>query len=352
MTVFMGARRVILSRMATGELVYKVEDRSILLPFYRRFLVDPLLPYLPAKLNPNTITHAGHLLNLGGTVLLLALWPKSGWPFVLAMVTLQLYTWCDNADGAHARRTNQCSALGEFLDHGLDSLNTVYMAYLAAIALGVPPAWWVALALVIPGAGAVTYWEQTQTGVFRLGLLNQLESVSVLSIVLVLSAFVGNSMWEQVAIYGFTLQRAILLWSAGTILFGMVRGMHRVATRDGLAAVAPVLALLAFGVAIAFAASTSAITTVTGVILATCGNVYFCARMLSLRLYKKPPRVEAVLVVFTAALLLMIVWSHLGHRQSGLAGPALAMLACAVFGAQAIQDTRSSIQQIMRFPAR
>src|SRR5690348_1168365 len=109
-------RGVILPPMATGAPAYKVEDRSILLPFYRRFFVDPLLPYLPAKLNPNTITHVGHLLNLLGAVFLLVMWPKRGWPFVAAMITLQLYTWCDNADGAHARRTNQCSPLGEFLD--------------------------------------------------------------------------------------------------------------------------------------------------------------------------------------------------------------------------------------------
>jgi hypothetical protein len=226
------------------------------------------------------------------------------------------------------------------------------MAYVAAIALGVPPAWWVALALVIPGAGAVTYWEQAQTGVFRLGLLNQLESVTVLSIVLVLSAIFGNSIWDGLAIQGFTLQRAILLWVAATILFGMVRGMHRVAGKDGLPAVLPVLALIAFGVAIAYAESVQAISTVPAVTLATCANIYFCARMLSLRLHKKLPRVEGVLVAFTAALVAMIVWSRLGHKQSPLAGPALAMLACAVFGAQAIHETRSSIQQIMRLPAR
>ena len=92
--------------MAPGSPEYKVVDRSILLPFYRRFFVDPVLPLLPARLNPNTITHVGHLINFGGTVLLLALWPKRGWPFLTAMVLLQVYMWCDNADGAHARCIN------------------------------------------------------------------------------------------------------------------------------------------------------------------------------------------------------------------------------------------------------
>jgi phosphatidylglycerophosphate synthase len=338
--------------MATGEMVYKVEDRSILLPFYRRYLVDPWLPYLPAKLNPNAITHAGHLLNLTGTAILIAAWPKSGWPFVLATVTLQLYTWCDNADGAHARRTNQCSALGEFLDHGLDALNTVYIAYLTAMALGVPPIWWVVLSLIIPGAGAVTYWEQTQTGVFRLGLLNQLESVTVLSIALLGSALFGKSIWGEVAIFGVTIQRAMLLWALTTILFGMVRGMHRVAMRDGLAAVLPVLAVMLFGAAIAAAAAVEAISTVAAVTLATSLNVYYATRMLSFRLHKRAPRVELVVVAFTAVLVGLISYRSLGYPQSPMVGPALALLACVIFGAQAIQDARASIQQLDRLPAR
>jgi phosphatidylglycerophosphate synthase len=338
--------------MTTGELVYKVEDRSILLPYYRRYCVDPLLPFLPAKLSPNAITHAGHLLNLVGTAILIAVWPKSGWPFVVATVLLQLYTWCDNADGAHARRTHQCSALGEFLDHGLDALNTVYIAYLTAMALGVPPIWWVAIALLIPGAGAVTYWEQTQTGFFRLGLLNQIESVTVLSIALLGSALFGKSIWSETAIFGITLQRAFLFWLSTTILFGMARAMHRVATRDGFAAVLPVLTFILFGAAIAGAAAASAISTIAAVSLASAANVYYDTRMLSFRLHKRLPRVELVVVAFTAVLAGLIVYHGLGYPQNPVVGPLLALFACGIFCAQAIQDARASIQQLERLPVR
>src|SRR5262245_35111115 len=129
--------------MASGAPAYKVEDRSLLLPYYRRFFVDPILPHLPPALHPNTITHAGHALNLIGALLLLVVWPARGWPFARATLLLQAYLWCDNADGAHARRTGQCSAFGEFLDHGLDQFNTVYIGYLTAMALGASPFWWV-----------------------------------------------------------------------------------------------------------------------------------------------------------------------------------------------------------------
>lgn len=338
--------------MASGALVYKVEDRSILLPFYRRFLVDPFLPLLPARLNPNTITHAGHLLNLAGTALLIAAWPKSGWIFAAAMVTLQLYMWCDNADGAHARRTNQCSALGEFLDHGLDQLNTVYIGYLTAMSLGVRPLWWVAFALIIPGAGAITYWEQTQTGTFRLGLLNQVESLTVLSTALTVSAIFGTGIWEQVSFHGITLQRAILLWSASTIIFGILRAMHRVGMAGGLSAVLPAAALIAFGAAIFGAAAIGAISTIVAVTLATCASVYFGMRMLTLRLHAQLPRVEPILLGGTAILACVIAWRALGNELGSLVGPVISFLACAVFGAQAIVDARRSIQRLDSLPAR
>jgi len=330
--------------MASGTLVYKVDDRSILLPAYRRFLVDPFLRFIPSRVNPNSITHTGHLLNLVGTVLLVALWPKHGWPFVLAAVLLQAYMWCDNADGAHARRTNQCSAFGEFLDHGLDQLNTVYIGYLTAMALGAPPIWWVVIALIIPGAGAVTYWEQSQTGVFRLGLLNQVESLTVLSICLTMSAVFGNDGWTEWSLFGIvTLQKAMLLWSSSTILFGMARSMIRVAGARGATAVLPAAGHVAFGGAIVLAAHFDVISTITAVTLATGVNVYFGMRMLRNRLEGEPPRLARTLVVGTAILLALVAWSRYGAGPSPLVGLGLAVLASGVFAVNAIGDTRRSI---------
>jgi phosphatidylglycerophosphate synthase len=339
--------------MASGTLAYTVDDRSILLPYYRRFLVDPFLRFIPARVSPNTITHAGHLHNLAGTVILVGLWPEQGWPFVLAMVLLQAYMWCDNADGAHARRTNQCSAFGEFLDHGLDQLNTVYIGYLTAMALGVPPIWWVVIALIIPGAGAVTYWEQSQTGVFRLGLLNQVESLSVLSITLVMSAVYGRSGWTGWSLFGvITLQKAMLLWSTSTILFGKARSMVRVAKARGVLAVLPIVGLLAFGGAIVLAAYYGAISTVTGVTLATGANVYFGMRMLRNRLHGETPRLGRLLVAGTAMLLALSGWSRYAAAPSPTFGLGLTVIASFVFGLHAIGDTRRSIVHLAALSAR
>ena len=339
--------------MEPGTLAYKVDDRSILLPYYRRFIVDPFLRFIPAAVNPNSITHAGHQLNLIGTALLVGLWPERGWPFLLAMVLLQAYMWCDNADGAHARRTNQCSAFGEFLDHGLDQLNTVYIGYLTAMALGVPPIWWVVIALIIPGAGAVTYWEQSQTGIFRLGLLNQVESLTVLSMALTMSAIYGRNGWTQWSIFGvISVQKAMLAWSTSTILFGKVRSMVRVASLRGLPAVLPIVGLLSFGGAIVLATYFGAVSAIAGVTLATGANVYFGMRMLANRLHGETPRLGGVLVGGTAVLLGLAASSHYGHAPGPLVGPALAVVVCAVFGLHAIGDTRRSIVHLTTISAR
>jgi phosphatidylglycerophosphate synthase len=331
-----------------ADLVYKVEDRSILLPYYRRFVVDPLLPLLPAKLSPNAITHIGHLLNLFGMVTLLLLRPERGWPFFLAAFTLHAYNWCDNADGAHARRTKQCSPYGEFLDHGLDQFNSVYMAFLTALGLGASPVEWVALALLIPGGPVVTFWEQSNTGVLRLGLLNQIESVVVLSTVLILSGIFGTTFWSQALVGGVSLRDALVIWPAATILFGMARNMVRVLAQCGLRATVPMLAYLLFSVAIFGAIVVGALTTPFAVALAAALNVHVGMRMLARRLKKEPPHVEPSVfggAVFTVALVVMKV---AGHPLAPDVVPILVGLACLMLGFQVILDARTGVTLLSR----
>jgi len=266
---------------------------------------------------------------------------------VLAMVFLQSYMWCDNADGAHARRTNQCSAFGEFLDHGLDQLNTVYIGYLTAMALGVPPVWWVVIALIIPGAGAFTYWEQSETGIFRLGLLNQVESLTVLSMALTMSAVFGRYTWTQWSLFGvITVQKAMLLWTAITILFGMARSMGRVAKKRGVGSLVPAVSLLGFGAALVLATWTGALNTILGVTVATGVNVYVGMRMLSNRLHGESPRLGRGLLTGAGLLFLISVSARYGFPPSPALGLSLVVVVCVMFGLSAIGDTRRSIEHL------
>ncbi len=323
---------------------YRVDDRSILLPSYRRWLVDPLLPLIPRRVSPNWITHAGHVCCFAAAFLLVGLWPKQGWPFVAAAVLLQLYVWCDNADGAHARRTNQCSPLGEYLDHGLDILNTVYMGFLTAMALGASPIAWVTFVLLIPGAAAIVMWEQAATGVYRLGLINQIESSLVLSAALLLSAAFGQDFFRTTRVLGIELRDVMALWCAATILFGMARGLGRVARARGFASLAPAAALMTFGLLSTYAVAIGALTTVAAVTIATGVNIAFCARMLTSRLHGRTPRTMSSLWLFIGVVTCALAARH--AFDVTVPSAVVAVVACVIFGSQTASDARVGFQRL------
>jgi len=324
---------------------YEVIDRSILLPYYKRFLIEPFLPLLPRSLNPNWITHFGHLLNLLGVALLFALWPERGWPLAVAALLLHAYTWCDNADGAHARRTGQCSTAGEYLDHGLDLLNTVYIAYFGAFIMDVDPVWWVVLVVLVPGAAAVTYWEQAKTGMFRLGMLNQLESVMLVSLVMLVAAITSTSFLAGITIFGVSLRLMILTWVPLQILFGMGQNMVRVAQVHGVMAAAPVLVFLLFGCLLTASVALGAVHVVAGVTIASAVTVYFGMNMLWARLGRHQPRVERLMVLSVVVLGFVVCWAAFGSPASSTS-VVLGAVAFVVYGGRTLLDARHGIQRL------
>ena len=326
--------------------VYRADDRSLLLPFYKRWLIEPTLPLIPARIHPNSITHTGHLLCLGAAALLVAANPRRGWVFFAAMLLLQAYNWCDNADGAHARRTRQSSATGEFLDHGLDLLNTTYIAIMTIYVLGSSPEYTVMLAILIPGAAAMTCWEQTETGVFRMGLLNQIESVAVLSLTMIIAGLYGTDAWRQMHLGPVTLWQALHLWPIATILFGKVRGLQRVASVDR--PIAPALAVLAAQAAIAFAGVRGDVSTLSAVALATGANLFFGARMLSLRLRGERSPVDPIFLV-TAGLIggiPLLRMAGIGIDPS--VGVALPAMVAVVLGLSSMRYVRAGFASLQR----
>lgn len=336
--------------MSAAAPVYKAEDRSLLLPYYKRFLVEPSLPFIPARVHPNTITHVGHLICLASAALLLALKPTRGWPFIVSMLLLQLYCWCDNADGAHARRTRQSSALGEFLDHGLDILNTVYIAILTAVTMGTSPVWTVAMVLMIPAAASITMWEQSQTGVFRLGLLNQIESIQVLSFAMIGTALFGTEWWKTVGVGPVTLYLFFMWWPTTTMLTGKLHGLWRV-FKTG-APLWPALVFLALQGTILAAAALGHLSVLVACAFVTVANVYFGVRMLVSRLHGELPRVDRPLVAALVGALALVAWRTAGLNVNHDFGVVAAVGVCGLFAVLSALDTRQGVQVIERVEAR
>lgn len=337
------------SASMSGAPKYTAEDKSILLPYYKRFLVDPVLPFIPKSVDPNWITHVGHLFCLASAGLLTWLRPSRGVAMLVAMLLLKLYLWCDNADGAHARRTSQCSTTGEYLDHGLDVLNTAYIGVISAVAIGTTGTSTVIITALVAGAAVVTCWEQAETGVFRLGMLNQIESVTLVSILMVASAFWSTDVMTRLHVGPITLRLAILVWSCATILFGMGRAMLRV-HRHG-SSVQPPLSLLAFLGLVIGATWIGRLPTTPAVAICIAANVAFGFRMLTARLRSERPRFAASLHVAIAAIGGLVALGAVGARaavSSLTIARALTGLVCVMFFVLAARDARETVQRLRR----
>jgi phosphatidylglycerophosphate synthase len=330
-------------------LPYSVRDRSVLLPSYKRFFVEPLIKFLPRSLDPNAITHAGHLINFVGLAIAFtayAMGVKGGWAFAVAALCLHLYNWCDNADGAHARRTGRTSAMGELLDHGLDVLNVTYIACLSAIGIGAPPLAWIAIVIVIPLACSATYWEQAETGVFQLGALNQVESVVTLSIILVTSALFGSDVFDALRVGPVSVRLAMIVFVCSTSLVGILRNLGRVAKARGAASLAPIVALLAVSVLALTAATLGAISAPAAVIVATGANVFFGVQCLARRTEKRRPRSEPALLALVVLLCLLLTAGLAAHGVSTTVNVCVSTVTSIVFGVLAAASARAAMRAV------
>lgn len=298
--------------MSTPALKYSVQDRSLLLPYYKRYLVEPFLEAIPAQISPNAITHGGHLINLAALALLLltAQGMQRGWPFFVVPLLVHVWLWCDHADGGHARRTGQCSAMGEFLDHGLDLLNATYVICMTVVTLGAPPFWSVTAAVFVPAAAAITYWEQAETGVFHLGLLNQIESVCSLSVALVARGIFGGDAITRITVGRWPLPSVILAGVSVVAAFGIFRCAMRVMQQHGR--ITPFIAPLLFGIALTLAARVGALSSVPAIASGAAVYVYIGIRQLNFRIRGQRPLVERGVLLAAA-----VVFALAAHRMLG-----------------------------------
>lgn len=340
--------------MKNDRLSYTVTDRSLLLPSYKKLIIGPSVPFIPRRLNPNAITHGGHLINLLGFAVLVAFGQRSGgWPFFFAMAMVQLYNWCDNADGAHARATGQTSAMGEFLDHGLDLFNATYIAAMGAMAVGAPPVWTFVMILVVVGAAAATYWEQAESGMFQLGWLNQIESVFALSLLLVLSGTFGVDIFaHRIGPAGWTvsIREVLMVFLCGNALVSILQGPYRVWRKGGkLTAFVP---LAGFGIAVFLCAATGALSALAATILGVAGYVFLGVRSLAIRLQKRRPPLERGVVLSIGLLAALLVYRAAGGAV-GVGSDTLAVISgLCFFGGYAALNLRDATRVVKTLDAK
>jgi phosphatidylglycerophosphate synthase len=319
---------------------YKADDRSILLPYYRRFCVDPFLPFIPVKMKPNTITHLGHLFMAAAAALVLIVRPTHGWVFGVTLVLLWAYVFCDNADGAHARRTKQTSPLGEFLDHGLDLFNCVYIGAASAISVGADGKTWILMGFMVPAAAAAVYWEQAITGVFRVGLVSQIESSVLFSFALVVGLVHDTSFFVKPILLGICLRDVVMVWTFSGVAWGILFGIWRVGFAD-FKKLLPIFSLVALNAALMVSWVVGALDILPLMLIGNFSNCAFGLRMLSFRLRHEKPRVDLLFPAMTIALVFAMVF-HLDARW--VLG--LTVTACILFTLEGALATRATLRRL------
>ena len=168
-------------RKRVPEYTYSGSDNSLMYIYFCSPLAELLVKFIPGWLAPNVITLLGLALSLAGYFLVHFHTPKfnepcSSWVwFVLAFCTFA-YQTLDNIDGKQARRTNTSSALGLFVDHGVDALNIVLSSQnvMALLQLGSRETAWACLAVWSATSTPFFFatWEEHFTGSLYLGPFN------------------------------------------------------------------------------------------------------------------------------------------------------------------------------------
>jgi phosphatidylglycerophosphate synthase len=175
----------------------QVEDRELLLGFYKRLLWDRLVTVLPARITPNAITLFGQAAAVFACIAAIA--GVHGYPvgFLVSAGLLLTFLTADNVDGAHARRTGQASPLGEVLDHGLDGIGSGAVLIATAVVVRLPGVWltvWVVLGALMFIA---LFWEQYRTGRLIIPAVSSTEGITALVIIEVLAFSFDDPKWLQ-----------------------------------------------------------------------------------------------------------------------------------------------------------
>ena len=185
---------------------YNCIDKSILLPYFKRYYVSLYYRFIPAWLTANFIT----LISTASIIvlLLLLLLVRFSSPYTLTLaivICLHTYIVGDHLDGMQAKNTGTGSPLGEFLDHYLDVFNGAIVFYTIALYLAPIPDGVFYLLLFLNGmAFAVTMYEELERKELYFGPVGTLEGV-ILIILFLLSWMIpaAREFWQSHLILGY-----------------------------------------------------------------------------------------------------------------------------------------------------
>lgn len=174
---------------------YRVDDRELLIKLYRRLFWNRIVPRIPARISPNTITVLGQAFAVMAVLATYSAVHGAPWMFPVASLFLFCYVSCDNLDGPHARNTGQSSPLGEFLDHGLDGIASAATLICTAYTFHAGGMWMFFLCALGAVGFLLPFWEQCHTGELVIPELGPTEGITLLILVQMSVWIFGTPDW-------------------------------------------------------------------------------------------------------------------------------------------------------------
>ena len=163
---------------------YNCIDKSILLPYFKKYYVSLFFKVVPFWLTANFITLISTFFIFALLVIALLSENLTTVSNTLAIIfCLHTYIVGDHLDGMQAKHTKTSSPLGEFLDHYLDVFNGAIILYVFVIYLeSIPPLIFYFFVYLNSIAFAVTLYEELERNELYFGVLGTLEGVILLII--------------------------------------------------------------------------------------------------------------------------------------------------------------------------
>ncbi|CAI9723355.1 ethanolaminephosphotransferase 1-like [Octopus vulgaris] len=181
---------------------YKAEGSSLLEPVMQKFW-RWLVEQVPRWWAPNAITATGLVLNIMTTLVMVYYSPDAkhkvpSWVYIINALGVFIYQSLDAIDGKQARRTSTSTPLGELLDHGCDSLSTVFVTIGICIALelGHHLNWFFFNCFAIMFLFYSAHWQSYVSGTLRFGMIDVTEGQLIVMAVYLFNAFVGTDFWR------------------------------------------------------------------------------------------------------------------------------------------------------------
>jgi phosphatidylserine synthase len=196
---------------------YRSNDKSLLTPAFKQWIVAPLITFVPWGIPANIITFISNGFIYLALYLALSSMPvMSSFNRLCIAGCLLIYLIGDHLDGMQAKRTGTGSALGEFCDHYLDAFNNGIIVFIMLCVFQISNPYIICFTMVASYLAHLSvFYEQLKTGWLTFEKIGSLEGVLFAAFAIAISSIsIVDGYLASKIVLDFTFYELIMLASA------------------------------------------------------------------------------------------------------------------------------------------